>query len=124
MYRVLVVDDDESVRNVLTATLIQNGYEALAVESGMQAMVRQHIFRPDVALLDIRMPEMDGLETLQWMRRYNPDVIVIMMTGVIEEHIGHEAIRRGASDYITKPFEWNQVEMTLNVHLLMHTPAR
>jgi len=117
--RVLIVDDEESVRTVVSAFLQRRGYEVVAVGSGPMALARLIGFHPDMILLDIRMPGMDGIETLRKIRELVPSTPVIMVTATDEEEVAHEALRIGACDYITKPFSFEQLDTHLAVHMLM-----
>ena len=120
MARILIVDDDAAVRDILTLYFKGKGYTVTAVESGPLALACFPVFRPDLVLLDILMPGMDGITVLSQMKHLNPAACVIMLTGVAHDEIAREAIRRGADDYLTKPFELEQLEMQLSIHMLFH----
>ena len=119
MSRVLVVDDEESVREVLKTFLNERGYVVAEAASGPLAIASMDSFRPDIVLLDIRMPGMDGIEVLQRLKERRKDIPVLMVTATDDEDIARQAIRLGASDYITKPFSFAQLETNLMVHLLL-----
>ncbi|HTY13079.1 MAG TPA: response regulator [Candidatus Omnitrophota bacterium] len=105
---ILVVDDELSIRESFKLVL-SDKYSIITAASGEAAVKRAADDNPDLAFLDIRMPGMDGLETLKKIRDINPDLMVVMVTAVNEVQKASEAIRLGAQDYIVKPFDVNQV---------------
>ena len=106
---ILVVDDEEAIREVVSTMLESKGYRCTAVSNGRAA--QDHVKRttPDLVLSDMIMPEMDGIKLLEWLRQYDPEVPVIMVTAIHDISTALEAIRRGAYDYILKPFEKDQL---------------
>ena len=108
---ILVVDDEEAIREVVSTMLESKGYQCTTVSNGRAA--QDHVKRrtPDLVLSDMIMPEMDGLKLLEWLRQYDPEVPVIMVTAIHDISTALEAIRRGAYDYILKPFEKDQLFM-------------
>jgi len=111
--RVLVVDDEESVRNLLQRTLEGAGYNVVTAANGQEALDKVSQLRPEAVLLDIKMPIMSGIEVLQWITTNRPDTCVIMATVVSDAQTAVEAMKLGAYDYITKPF--NQDDVVLKV---------
>jgi putative nucleotidyltransferase with HDIG domain len=111
--RVLVVDDEEAIREVVTTLLEAQGYHCVACGNGRIALdaFRNDTF--DLVLSDIVMPEMDGLKLLSELRMDDPDVPVIMVTAMHDIAIALEAIRAGAYDYILKPFEKDQLYLSV-----------
>jgi DNA-binding NtrC family response regulator len=101
--KVLVVDDEESIRELLQESLSLWGYAVSTACDGLEALelIRSHLF--DAALLDIRMPRMDGLELLREIRRRNVAIPVVVMTGVPSVSTAVEALQQGAYDYLQKP---------------------
>jgi len=106
---ILVVDDEEAIREVVSTMLESKGYRCTAVQNGRAAQDQVKRTTPDLVLSDMIMPEMDGIKLLEWMRQYDPDVPVIMVTAIHDISTALEAIRRGAYDYILKPFEKDQL---------------
>jgi putative nucleotidyltransferase with HDIG domain len=106
---ILVVDDEEAIREVVSTMLEAKGYHCTAVQNGRVAQEEVKKFTPDLVLSDMIMPEMDGIKLLEWMRQYDPEVPVIMVTAIHDISTALEAIRRGAYDYILKPFEKDQL---------------
>lgn len=107
--KILVVDDEEAIREVVSTMLQAQGFECTAVSNGKAALDQIQKSSPDLILSDMVMPEMDGLKLLEWMRAHDPDVPVIMVTAMHDISTALEAIRRGAYDYILKPFEKDQL---------------
>jgi DNA-binding NtrC family response regulator len=101
---VLVADDEESMRFFLVKTLRRAGYSVTAVENGRQAVDRVVEDTYDVLLVDLKMPGMDGIAVLEAVREISPDAVVLIMTGHGSVENALEAMKRGAADYITKPF--------------------
>ena len=106
---ILVVDDEEAIREVVSTMLESKGYRCIAVQNGRAAQEQIKKVTPDLVLSDMIMPEMDGIKLLEWMRQYDPEVPVIMVTAIHDISTALEAIRRGAYDYILKPFEKDQL---------------
>jgi putative nucleotidyltransferase with HDIG domain len=106
---ILVVDDEEAIREVVSTMLESKGYRCTAVQNGRVAQDQVKKLTPDLVLSDMIMPEMDGIKFLEWMRQYDPEVPVIMVTAIHDISTALEAIRRGAYDYILKPFEKDQL---------------
>jgi len=106
---ILVVDDEEAIREVVSTMLESKGYRCTAVQNGRVAQEHVKKSTPDLVLSDMIMPEMDGIKLLEWMRQYDPEVPVIMVTAIHDISTALEAIRRGAYDYILKPFEKDQL---------------
>ena len=103
--RVLIVDDLLSVRLLLRTILGQAGYTVVAEAStGREAVSLYLLFRPDVVLMDITMPEQDGLSAMEEILRHAPEAQVIVCTGLAFKQVAIEALRRGAGDFIAKPF--------------------
>jgi len=107
--RILVADDEDSLRWVLEKGLHQAGYEVTAVKDGAAAVRAVEAEPFDVVLLDVRMPGMDGLTALGKMRELRPTASIVVMTahGTMETAI--QAMQRGAYDYLTKPFDLDEV---------------
>ena len=113
MARVLVVDDEPDARELLSEFLTAKGYAVLTASNGEEALRKLKEDRPHLILLDIRMPKMDGLETLRRVREIDHEVGVIMVTAVNEEETGRQALKLGAFDYITKPMNFQYLERSL-----------
>jgi putative nucleotidyltransferase with HDIG domain len=111
--KILIVDDEEAIREVVSTLLEALGYECSSVNNGRMAKEYLHKHEADVVLSDMIMPEMDGLSLVEWIRKAEPDVPVIMVTAIHDLSTALEAIRRGAYDYILKPFEKDQLYLSV-----------
>ena len=112
MSKVLVVDDEKSIRNTLRDILTYEKYEVSDAESGVTALEVLKLAEFDVILLDIKMPQMDGMEVLDLiLANYDTPVIMISGHGTIETAV--EAIKKGAFDYIAKPLDLNRLLVTI-----------
>src|SRR5438477_12543988 len=102
---VLVVDDELSVCSVLVRVLSRDGFVALSASSGDEAlnMLRQRDFA--VVISDLKMPGISGLELLDQCRVEYPNLAFLIVTGEDDVHVGVEAMKRGADDYLVKPFQ-------------------
>jgi DNA-binding response OmpR family regulator len=118
MKKILVVDDENTICNMLKKFLTQKGYEAIVALSGEEAIRKVKEERPHIVLLDIRMPKMDGIETLKKIREIDKEVGIVMITAVDDEETGRKCIELGAYDYITKPLYLDYLETVLMVKLL------
>ena len=109
--RILVVDDDESLRWVTQAQLQQSGYQVDAAANGKEALAKIQETPPDLAIADLMMPGMSGIELLKSIRADYPEIIVILVTafGTVENAV--EAMRAGAYDYITKPVNMEELRL-------------
>lgn len=111
---VLVVDDDQSIREVLADFLNEQGFEVTGAAGGAEALARIGERPPDVVLLDIRMPGMDGLETLRRIREVNTTTPVLMITGNDDAETARETLRLGAFDCVSKPFDFAYLERAVH----------
>ena len=117
--KILVVDDEIEICNLLSKFLCKKNYEVSIACSGQEALTKIESFGPQIVLLDIRMPGMGGMEVLRRIKKMDRDIDVIMITGINEEEVGREAIRSGAFDFITKPFNLNYIETAVLLKLFM-----
>jgi len=107
--RVLVVDDEETVRNLLQRILEGVGYQVTTAANGKEALYKVSLGETELVLLDIKMPEMSGIEVLSKLTADSPDICAIMVTSVAETETAVEAMKLGAYDYILKPFDRDDV---------------
>ncbi|MCA9995310.1 MAG: hybrid sensor histidine kinase/response regulator [Anaerolineales bacterium] len=121
-HTILVVDDNPTNLKVMVDFLHSHGFRALTARSGSSALERAYHGRPDLILLDVQMPEMDGMETCQRLKA-SPDtqsIPVIFMTAMTDLSYKVEAFAMGAVDYIVKPFQFEEVLARVNTHLQIH----
>lgn len=103
--RVLVVDDDPSINRLMQVRLRSQGYDVVSAASGDEALARLDEIEPDLMLVDVSMPGASGLDVLDRVRADGRDIAVIMATAFGSERVAIDALRRGADDYLHKPFE-------------------
>ena len=109
MAKILVVDDAMFMRNKTSKLLQENGYEVVEASNGEEAVARYMRENPDLVLMDITMPVLDGIESLKQLRAYDPEAKVVMVTALGQKSIVLEAKKAGARDFIVKPFQPDQL---------------
>src|SRR5262245_32143541 len=110
--RVLVVDDERSMRELLSIVLKRDGYEVLVADDGVRAIELLKKQRVDILITDIRMPQMSGVDVLREAKKIDPDIISIVMTAFASTDTAVEALRLGAADYVHKsPGAANEVRL-------------
>ena len=102
---ILIVDDEDSVRDSLYNWFIEDGYEVECAENAKQALSILEARKIDIILADVKMPGMDGLEMHRRIKSLNKESIVIIMTAFASVDTAVQALKDGAYDYITKPFD-------------------
>lgn len=125
--RILIVDDEQTVRDVLAEYFTERGYEVATAASGADALRGLPESRPDLVLLDVRMPGIDGVETLRRLRDVAPGVAVIMVTANDDVALAREMLKLGALDYVSKPFDFDYLERSVMaglVHAGVRMPER
>jgi two-component system response regulator (stage 0 sporulation protein F) len=108
--RILIVDDESSVREVLSEYFEEQGYAVEAAVDGEEALAIVRQRRPDLVLLDVRMPGLDGVETLRRIRKVASSLAVIMVTANEDVDLARETLKLGALDYVAKPFDFVYLE--------------
>jgi DNA-binding NtrC family response regulator len=111
--RILIVDDEAAMRESLKDWLMEDGYEVNSAESGEAAVKMAAERNWDIVLLDLKMPGMDGIETLEKIKELNPDTEVLMMTAYATVDTAVQAMKEGAFDYLVKPFDPDEVEIQI-----------
>jgi two-component system response regulator (stage 0 sporulation protein F) len=110
---ILIVDDEQSVREVLSEYFTEQGYAVETAGGGEEALAVVQRSTPDLVLLDVRMPGIDGVETLRRMRGIAPEVSVIMVTANEDVGLARETLNLGALDYVAKPFDFVYLERAI-----------
>src|SRR5437867_1889370 len=124
MTQILVVDDEVAIREVLIEFLSDHGYAVQGAEDGREALQMAGIVRPQVVLLDIAMPGMNGIETLKRLRQEAPQAAVIMISGHADHDQAMQALDLGAYDFIQKPLDFRYLERTLLAKIVTLEPDR
>ncbi len=119
--RILVVDDELSIRESLKGWLQQDGYQVETAAGGPEALTKNAETRFDIMLIDVKMPEMDGLTLLKKIKESDADIAVVMMTAHAAIRDAVEAMKRGASDYLIKPFDLEELSLTVEKLVQMQT---
>jgi two-component system chemotaxis response regulator CheY len=107
--KILVVDDAAFMRMRCSKLLTDNGYDVVEAENGLDAIAKYKETKPDAVLLDITMPEMDGLTALKEIRKVDPEAKVAMVTAMGQQSMIMDAIKSGAKDFVVKPFQPDRV---------------
>lgn len=107
---ILLVDDAAFMRMMLKDILVKNGYEVLGeAENGLKAVEKFKELNPDLVIMDITMPEMDGIEAVKEIKKANAGAAVIMCSAMGQQSMVIEAIQSGAKDFIVKPFQADRI---------------
>jgi DNA-binding NtrC family response regulator len=120
LYRILIVDDEESQRQQLAGFLKKQGFSVTTAESGAEALNLCQEKNFEVALIDLKMPGMDGIELLGKLKESNPEIQVIMMTAYGSVETAVEAMKLGAYHYVNKPINLDELKLNINKSLQNH----
>jgi two-component system response regulator HydG len=119
MDKILIVDDDKDMRDILSNLISSDGYKAITASNGRKALIKTRAHSPDLVLLDVRLPEIDGLKVLEEIKKMDKNIPIIMLTAYEDVKSAVQAMKSGAFDYITKPFD--NEEMALNIKRALQT---
>ncbi|MBX9365223.1 response regulator transcription factor [Streptomyces sp. WAC04114] len=122
-HTVLLAEDDRAIRNALERALTLEGYQVLAVADGVEALAQAHRNRPDVLLLDVMMPGIDGLQVCRVLRAEGDRTPVLMLTALVETADRIAGLDAGADDYVVKPFDVEEVFARLRALLRRTSPV-
>jgi DNA-binding response OmpR family regulator len=120
--RLLLVDDETAVLDVLSEYFLGQGYKVDVAAGGVAALSAVRSRRPDLVLLDIRMPEMDGVEVLRRLRALDATLPVVMVTANADVDLARETLHLGALDYVAKPFDFAHLDRVVAAALLHGGP--
>ncbi len=120
MNKILVVDDEAMARKLLKDFLEVKGYDVITASGGKEALEKIKE-EPDIVLLDIMMPDMNGMEVLDKIKEMSPSTVVIMATALAENALGVESIKRGAFDFVTKPIDLKHLEFLIEFKILQNS---
>ena len=110
---VLIVDDEVGARESLKM-ILKNDYEVFSAKDAEEAFLQIKVHSPDVILLDIILPDLDGLKVLERIKQNDPDMVVIMITATKTVKTAVEAMKLGAYDYVTKPFDIDELRLIIS----------
>ncbi|MBN1687883.1 MAG: response regulator [Candidatus Omnitrophica bacterium] len=108
--KLLVIDDEPEIGEIVKDFLDEQGYITLLATDAKQGLALLEKEHPDIILLDILLPEIDGLECLEKIRQIDEKVIVVVASGLQDEQVAKKAIQKGAYDYILKPFDLSYLQ--------------
>ena len=115
--KILVVDDEPEVRKLMEHFLIDKGYEVRVAGNGREGLDALDTFTPDLVLLDMHMPELDGAQMLMQLAIRSPTLPVIMVTVNEDVETTSRLLQLGAADYVPKPFNLDYLEQAINIQL-------
>jgi len=115
--KILVVDDAAFMRMRASKLLTDNGYEVIEAENGLDAVEKYKAERPDLVIMDITMPVMDGIEAVKAIKSFDPDATIIMCSALGQQAMVINAVRAGAKDFIVKPFQPDRILATVKKFL-------
>ncbi|HLL55576.1 MAG TPA: response regulator [Myxococcaceae bacterium] len=111
---VLVIDDEQGMRDMLSYLLTQEGFQVTTAESGAAAVEAARVQKFDLAITDLRMPGIDGMDTVSALKAIDPEIEVVVGTGYASVETAVECMKRGAYDYIRKPYDIRELKLLLD----------
>ena len=118
MKKILCVDDEPINLMIIEVNLMAEGYEVYKAADGSTALQMVKEIKPQLVLLDIMMPGISGIDTLKEIKKIDPNIPVIMVSGVTDETIAKSALEYGAYDYVAKPIDFDYLNTTILIKLL------
>ena len=112
--KILVVDDEVKMCFTLTKLFELSNYTVAVAHNGLEALDKVDSFQPHCILLDIRMPQMNGVEVLKKVKQDHPEIVVIMTTAVVTEESREECLKIGAAEYLIKPIDFKELLGIIN----------
>jgi DNA-binding NtrC family response regulator len=123
MAKILVIDDEPEIRNLLEKALSRKGYDVFLAASGRNGLELFHRDRPDAIVLDLKMPEMDGIAVLEQIRLVDQKLPVIILTGARTIDMEQQAHALGVTEFVEKEFSLHYLADSLKRHLNISHPA-
>lgn len=115
--KILVCDDHESIRDSVKLILSDSGYTLYFASDGQEALDKAKRLKPEVILLDIKMPKLSGLDALEQIKHFSPESRIIIISGYEQPEVKKEALSRGAINYLPKSFSGKQLKNSINAAL-------
>lgn len=115
--RILIVDDEKEIVTTLSRNFAREGFDVFTASNGHEAMITATEKRPSIVLLDYSLPIVDGLDVLRELKKEMPETMVIVITGMGSEDVAVEAMKRGAKDYVRKPFDLIKLTKLVRTYL-------
>lgn len=118
--KILIIDDSPTISSTVEWLLCNHGYEVMVANDGLTALSHVQRFKPDLILLDIRLPHIDGFKICQLIRRKSEhaELPIVMLSGLSGEDDVFRALEAGADDYLTKPVDDNKLLAIVGAHLM------
>lgn len=113
MAKILVVDDAAFMRMRLNKLLTENGYEVIEAENGKDGVEKYEKEKPDLVLMDITMPVMDGITAVEEIKKRDPNAIIVMCSALGQQNMVLAAVKAGAKDFIVKPYQPDKILSTV-----------
>jgi DNA-binding NtrC family response regulator len=107
--KILIIDDEDVICKGCKQTLEKDGFEVDYAQNGIVGLAKLHDKAYDIVLIDLMMPQIKGMDVLEAVRKYDPNIINIIITGYAIEQVVARAIEKGAYDYLAKPFSANEL---------------
>jgi DNA-binding NtrC family response regulator len=123
MTKILIIDDEQGIRDLLDTLLCRKGYDVVVAENGREGLKVFRRERPDVVVLDLKMPGMDGLTVLQEIRHLDPNKPVIILTGAGTPETEQQVRALGATEFVEKEFSLHRLGDSLKRRLINSSPA-
>jgi DNA-binding NtrC family response regulator len=123
MTKILIIDDEQGIRDLLDTLLCRKGYDVVVAENGREGLKVFRRERPDVVVLDLKMPGMDGLTVLQEIRNLHPNKPVIILTGAGTPETEQQVRALGATEFVEKEFSLHRLGDSLKRRLINSSPA-
>ncbi len=117
MYKIMLVDDDHALRATIREVLEKENYQVMEADNGDTALTATRAAAPDLILLDMVMPGIDGMNAIPLLRKQSPRLRIIIMTAYASVQNAVQALKQGADDYLAKPFKINDFLVLIRKHL-------